>query len=149
MRAPARRRRRAAVALCAAGAALVAACTPTAQSAPAGPAERVEVFTWWASGSEKLAFDAVTSAFASQHPDIRFVDAAVGGGAGSTAKDLLWSRLATGQPPDTFQVHGGAGLQDHVRSHDLRPLDDLARELGLGVALAPEIAALVTVDGVK
>ena len=46
----------------------------------------VEVFTWWAAGSEKAGLDALVSVFDEQHPDYTFVNGAVAGGAGSAAK---------------------------------------------------------------
>src|SRR5665647_3109256 len=70
----------------------------------------VEVFTWWAAGSEKLGLDALVGGFKTQHPDYTFVNGAVAGGAGSAAKDLLQSRLQAGDPPDTFQAHAGKEL---------------------------------------
>ncbi len=75
-----------------------------------GGVNRVEVFTWWASGSEKLGLDAMVEVFNEQHPDIEFVNGAVAGGAGSAAKDLLQSRLQANDPPDTFQGHAGEEL---------------------------------------
>src|SRR5665647_1734971 len=39
----------------------------------------VEVFTWWAAGSEKLGLDALVGVFKTQHPDYTFVNGAVAG----------------------------------------------------------------------
>lgn len=134
-----------------AGALLVctlAACGPaTPEVTPEPVADEVEVFTWWASGTEKLALDAAAAVFAEQHPQTVFADAAIGGGAGSAAKDLLWSRLAAGDPPDTFQVHGGAELAEHVANHDLRPLDDVLDEIGLAAVLPAAVLDSIRVDG--
>ena len=125
----------------------LAACS--AAPAPAEPAEqRVEVFTWWASGSEKLALDALVRVFAEQHPQTRFVDAAVAGGAGSAAKDVLASRLANDDPPDTFQVHGGAELAEHVAAGRLTDLEDLFADLDLAADLPDAVLDAVSVDGV-
>ncbi|WP_250445624.1 ABC transporter substrate-binding protein [Actinotalea sp. C106] len=129
--------------------ALLAACSPGGDTTPTAAGQpHVEVFTWWASGSEKLALDALSSTFAEQHPGIRFDDAGVAGGAGSAAKDVLDSRMAAGDPPDTFQVHGGAELADHVAAHDLRPLDDVAADLGLAAVVPQTVLAATQVDGV-
>ncbi|MBO1752242.1 carbohydrate ABC transporter substrate-binding protein [Actinotalea sp. BY-33] len=129
--------------------ALLAACSPGGDATPSAPVEpHVEVFTWWASGSEKLALDALSSTFAEQHPGVRFDDAGVAGGAGSAAKDVLDSRMAAGDPPDTFQVHGGAELADHVAAHDLRPLDDVVADLDLASVVPETVLAATQVDGV-
>ena len=49
----------------------------------------VEVFTWWASGSEKSGLDALVKVFDEQHPSLNFVNGSVLGGAGSNARDVL------------------------------------------------------------
>src|SRR5699024_1022877 len=77
---------------------------------------KVEVFTWWAAGTEKDALEALVDVFDEQHPDIEFVNGAVAGGAGSAAKDLLQTRLQAGEPPDTFQAHAGMELQDYINA---------------------------------
>ncbi|MBL0885904.1 carbohydrate ABC transporter substrate-binding protein, partial [Myceligenerans sp. I2] len=68
-------------------------------STAGGGADQVEVFTWWAAGSEKAGLDALVGVFNEQHPDIEFVNGAVAGGAGSAAKDLLQTRLQAQDPP--------------------------------------------------
>ncbi|MCV2395446.1 ABC transporter substrate-binding protein [Actinotalea sp. M2MS4P-6] len=137
-----------------AAAAVTALLATAACSAPAAPAEpeptsgtEVEVFTWWASGQEKLALDTLVQAFRAEHPEVTYVDAAVAGGAGSLAKDVLASRLANGDPPDTFQVHGGAELAAHVAAGDVAPLTSLVDGTGLAEALGPQVRDLVSVDG--
>ena len=44
-----------------------------------GGGESVEVFTWWAQGSEKAGLDALVEVFNEQHPDVEFVNGAVAG----------------------------------------------------------------------
>ncbi len=132
------------VTLVAASAALVA-CAAPADPAPE-PADQVEVFGWWASGVEKLAMDALVSQFRADHPDVTYVDGTVAGGAGSVAKDLLASRLANDDPPDVFQVHGGAELASLVQSGEVAPVTALFAD-GLTDALAPFVRDSVSVDG--
>ncbi|HWS57463.1 MAG TPA: ABC transporter substrate-binding protein [Actinotalea sp.] len=122
------------------------ACAPTPEPTAATTAS-VEVFSWWASGSEKLALDTLVGVFGRQYPQTRYVDAAVAGGAGSAAKDVLDSRLSHDDPPDTFQVHGGAELADHVSAGALTDLDALFTELGLDRSLTPEVLDQVSIDG--
>ncbi len=125
---------------------LLAACG-SPEAPPTSTGTQVEVLTWWASGPEKLAMDTLVQRFRADHPDITFVDAAVAGGAGSLAKDVLASRLADGDPPDAFQVHGGAELAAHVAAGDLAPLTDLADDLRLPDGLDPDVLSMVSVDG--
>ena len=98
----------------------LAACSSgdSGDDTTSGNGEEVEVFTWWASGSEKLGLDALVSVFDVQHPDIEFVNGAVAGGAGSAAKDLLPVPPA-GQRP-AGHVPGPRGRRAD-RLHQRRP----------------------------
>ncbi len=96
-----------------------------------GGGGEVEVFTWWAAGSEKAGLDALVGVFEEQHPDFTFVNGAVAGGAGSAAKDLLQTRLQAQDPPDTFQAHAGAELQDYIDAAQIEDVSDLYDEFGL------------------
>lgn len=126
----------------------LAACAAPAAPAPTPTGQQVEVVTWWASGAEKLAMDVLVQRFRAEHPDVTYVDGSVVGGAGSVAKDVLGSRLANGDPPDTFQVHGGAELAAHVEAGQVQPLTDLYDRLGLADVLPPAVLDLVSVQGV-
>ncbi|SDS06831.1 carbohydrate ABC transporter substrate-binding protein, CUT1 family [Paraoerskovia marina] len=110
-------------------------------------AGEVEVFTWWAAGSEKAGLDALVGVFNEQHPDTEFINGAVAGGAGSAAKDLLQSRLQTNDPPDTFQAHAGAELQDYISAGQIEDVSDLYDEFGLTEAFPADLVDRLTVDG--
>ncbi len=112
-----------------------------------GGADEVEVFTWWAAGSEKAGLDALVEVFGEQHPDTEFVNGAVAGGAGSAAKDLLQSRLQQGDPPDTFQAHAGAEIQDYIDAAQVEDVSDLYDEFGLTDAFPADLVDRLTVDG--
>ena len=107
----------------------------------------VEVFTWWAAGSELTGLQALEEVFAEQHPDFTFVNGAVAGGAGSAAKDLLQTRLQAGDPPDTFQAHAGAELQDYIDAGQIEDVSDLYEEFGLTDVFPQDLIDLLTVDG--
>ncbi len=107
----------------------------------------VEVFTWWASGSEKLGLDALVKVFDDQHPDIEFINGAVAGGAGSAAKDLLQSNLQNNNPPDTFQAHAGAELTDYINAGQLQDVSNLFDEFDLRDAFPADLIDRLTVDG--
>jgi glucose/mannose transport system substrate-binding protein len=112
-----------------------------------GSGGKVEVFTWWASGSEKLGLDALVGVFNTQNPDIEFVNGAVAGGAGSAAKDLLQSRLQANDPPDTFQAHAGAELTDYINAGQVEDISSLYDEFGLRDAFPADLVDRLTVDG--
>lgn len=109
--------------------------------------KKVEVFTWWAAGTELDALEALVGVFDEQHPDIKFVNGAVAGGAGSAAKDLLQTRLQAGEPPDTFQAHAGMELQDYINAGQIQDISDLYDEFGLRDAFPDQLIDLLTVDG--
>ncbi|MFE5336681.1 ABC transporter substrate-binding protein [Isoptericola sp. NPDC056573] len=144
--------RTSAVAAVAAVAALaLAACgsnggEPESGGSGSGGADEVEVFTWWAAGSEKAGLDALVKVFDEQHPDVTFVNGAVAGGAGSQAKDLLQTRLQAQDPPDTFQAHAGAELQDYIDAAQIEPVSDLYDEFGLTDAFPPDLVDRLKAD---
>jgi len=112
-----------------------------------GAASEVEVFTWWAAGSEKVGLDALVGVFNEQHPDVKFINGAVAGGAGSAAKDLLQSRLQAGDPPDTFQAHAGMELQDYIDAGQVEDISGLYDDFGLRDAFPADLVDRLTVDG--
>ena len=85
--------------------ALGAACP-----APAAGNKQLEVFSWWTSGGEAVALEALFKVYKHKNPDVEVLNAAVTGGGGSAARPVLQTRLAAGNPPDTWQVHPGHEL---------------------------------------
>lgn len=79
------------------------ACGATGGDDKAAGGSEVDVVTWWSAGSEKEGLAALQKVFEEQNPDIKFVNAAVSGGAGSQAKQKLAADLAAKNPPDTYQ----------------------------------------------
>jgi glucose/mannose transport system substrate-binding protein len=116
-------------------------------SGSGGSSSEVEVFTWWAAGSEKAGLDAMVGVFNSQHPDIKFVNGAVAGGAGSAAKDLLQSRLQASDPPDTFQAHAGLELMDYINAAQLEDVSGLYDEFDLHLAFPADLVDRLTHNG--
>ena len=107
----------------------------------------VEVFTWWAAGSELTGLQALEGVFAEQHPDFTFVNGAVAGGAGSAAKDLLQSRLQAGDSPDTFQAHAGKELTDYIDAGQIEDVSALYDEFKIRDVFPADLLTLLTVDG--
>lgn len=124
----------------------LAACAPGSGIDPDDP-DQVEVFTWWTTGTEKVGLDALVGVFAEHYPDIRFVNAAVAGGAGSNAKIALAQRLADGDPPDTFQAHAGAELTDYIEAGQLRDLSGFYAANELDDVFPETLIDRLTVDG--
>ncbi|WP_298861518.1 ABC transporter substrate-binding protein [Microbacterium sp.] len=110
-------------------------------------ASQVEVFTWWASGSEKTGLDALVKVFNEQYPKTKFVNAAVAGGAGSNAKNALASRLKANNPPDSFQAHAGAELTDYIEANKIEDLSSFYKDNGLNDVFPKTLLDRLTVDG--
>lgn len=148
-----------------AGSALLAACVAPAAApgaapaagAPAAPAEAaatsenaLEIFSWWTSGGEVEALNALYAIFSEKYPDVEIQNAALAGGAGQggNMKALLETRMMGGQPPDSFQVHLGRELIDsHVIPGRMEPLDWLYEEEGLNEVFPQELIDIASYDG--
>ncbi|HEU0040738.1 MAG TPA: ABC transporter substrate-binding protein [Jiangellaceae bacterium] len=126
---------------------VLAACGGDSDDGGSETSADVEVFTWWAEGSEKAGLDAMVGVFEEQHPDFSFVNGAVAGGAGSNAKNVLASRLQTNDPPDTFQAHAGAELTDYITANQLEDISSLYDENGWNDVFPADLLDLLTVDG--
>jgi glucose/mannose transport system substrate-binding protein len=92
----------------------------------------LEVFSWWTGGGEAAGLTKVIGIWNRENPNIKFVNSAVAGGAGTNAQAVLAQRLAANDPPDSFQGHAGAELQDYIKAGDLEPIDFLYRQAGFG-----------------
>ena len=73
---------------------------------------KLEVFSWWTSGGEAAALDALFKVYKKQNPGVEIINATVAGGAGFAARPVLQTRLAGGKPPDSWQTHPGRELLD-------------------------------------
>lgn len=107
----------------------------------------LEVFTWWSEGGEKAGLDQLVKTFEKACPDTSFVNGVVSGGAGANAKQILASRLQTGDPPDTFQAHAGAELADYIGAGQIENLSTLYRQWRLVDAFPQGLIDSLTVQG--
>lgn len=83
-------------------------------SAAAADQKRLEVFSWWTSGSESAALKAMIDGYLKTSPGIDVVNGAVAGGGGGNAQAVLQTRLQGGDPPDIWQTHPGAAIQQYT-----------------------------------
>jgi glucose/mannose transport system substrate-binding protein len=154
---------------------LLAACSPAATSAPASgqpPASAaqptsgatqgagnaspsttaltgtLEIFSWWTSGGEAAALDALIATYKKRAPGVEVVNAAIAGGGGSAAQPVLQARLAGGDPPDAFPFHPGAELSGkYVEPGYLVPQTDLYKSEGWFNVIPKGLTDLLTVNG--
>ncbi|MBS4197168.1 carbohydrate ABC transporter substrate-binding protein [Bacillus sp. FJAT-49870] len=108
----------------------------------------LEIFSWWTGAGEEEGLLALIDVFNEKHPEIEVINAAVAGGAGTNAKAVLVSRMQGGDPPSTFQVHGGAELNESwVAAGKMTPLNDFFDAEGLNDKFPQELIDLVSKDG--
>ncbi|MCS7054644.1 MAG: ABC transporter substrate-binding protein [Thermoflexales bacterium] len=146
----------------AAGAALAACAAPpaTAPAAPAAPAEskpaeqpaaggggKLEIFSWWTNGGEADGLNAMFEVFLSKNPGVEIVNATVAGGAGTNAKAVLQTRLAGGQPPDSWQVHAGRETLSYVNAGQLEPLTQFFTEQGFDKVMPQFLLDQLKING--
>src|ERR687888_945997 len=95
-------------------------------------AGQLEVFSWWTGGGEAHGLAALIKIWNKQHPTTPFKNETVAGGAGSNAKAVLAQRLAAKKPPDSFQGHAGAELQDYIKAGQVEPIDFIYKQNKFG-----------------
>lgn len=117
-------------------------------SESSGDGGTLEIFSWWTGAGEEDGLLALIELFESKHPDITVENAAVAGGAGTNAKAVLAARMQGNDPPSTFQVHGGAELNESwVEAEMMEPLNDFYEEYDLMDKFPEELIELVSKDG--
>jgi glucose/mannose transport system substrate-binding protein len=101
---------------------------------------KLEVFSWWTSGGEAAALNALFDVYKKQEPSVEIVNASVAGGGGSAARPVLQTRLAGGAPPDTWQTHPGWELfGQYVEPGFCEPITDLYKSNGWDTAFPKEL----------
>ncbi|WP_066310818.1 ABC transporter substrate-binding protein [Bacillus sp. FJAT-29814] len=109
---------------------------------------KLDIFSWWTGAGEEDGLKALIELFKEKHPDVKIENAAVAGGAGTNAKAVLASRMQGNDPPATFQVHGGAELNEGwVAAGKMETLDDLYEKEGWKDKFPKDLIDLVSKDG--
>jgi glucose/mannose transport system substrate-binding protein len=124
----------------------VSACGTDEPTSAQTTTDRLEVVSWWTSGSEAPALGALLAAFRQQHPDVEAVNAAVAGGAGSKAIVALAKRLQQNDPPDVWQTFAGQSVQGYARRGAVRDLSSIFSG-GLRSAMQPTIMSSLNRNG--
>lgn len=124
------------------------ACSSDSSSGKKDKDAKLDIFSWWTGAGEEDGLKALLALFEEKYPDVPIENAAVAGGAGTNAKAVLASRMNGGDPPATFQVHGGAELNDGwVAADKMEPINDLYDEQGWGDKFPKDLIDLVSKDG--
>lgn len=113
---------------------------------------QVEIFSWWTSGGERDALDALLEVHEARVPDASVRNSALE--HRDRAREMLVRRLAQGTPPELFQAIAGEDLMGWVRKNGIddddscvESLTDLADGAGLTGVFAPEVLDAATLDG--
>ncbi|MGJ9382098.1 ABC transporter substrate-binding protein [Salipaludibacillus sp. CF4.18] len=107
----------------------------------------LEIFSWWTGAGEEDGLLELISLFEEKQPGVSVINAAVAGGAGTNAQAVLASRMQANDPPETFQVHGGAGLNESwVAADMMEPLNDLYEQEGWMDVFPEGLIDMVSVD---
>lgn len=115
-------------------------------SAPAS--NKVDIFSWWTGVASSKALNSFFTAYEAKYPNIKVVNDAVSGGAGSNAKAVLATRMNDNKPPSTFQVHVGNGsLKSYVQAGQLSPLNSLFKQEGWYQVYPKSLLNLATFNG--
>ena len=113
----------------------------------AGISGKIEVFSWWTSGSESAALNTILSTLHKANPSLKIVNAAVAGGAGTNAKQVLATRLAAGDTPETWQTHPGGDLKGYVDQKVVSDITSLYKANGWNKVVPKALVDSLTYNG--
>jgi glucose/mannose transport system substrate-binding protein len=139
-------RRRAAAAV-AALALTLGACGGDSPTSATTSTKQLEVVSWWTSGSEAKALDALFTAFGKSNTGVDVVNGAVAGGAGSKAIVELAKRLQRDDPPDVWQTFAGKSVQGYASRGVVRSVAPVFEREDLRARMNPTILGSVMRDG--
>lgn len=107
---------------------------------------QVEVFSWWTGPGEEEGLNAMIELFKKENPGVEFTNAAVAGGAGTQAQQVLDTRLQSNNPPDSFQAHAGQELASYIRDGKVEDLTFLYDREGWRDKFNKGLMERITVD---
>jgi glucose/mannose transport system substrate-binding protein len=110
-------------------------------------ANQLEVFSWWTGGGEAHGLQALIKIWNKNHKGTPFKNETVAGGAGTNAKAVLAQRLAAKKPPDSFQGHAGAELQDYIKAGQLEPIDFIYKKAKFDKVMPKQLIDQITYKG--
>jgi glucose/mannose transport system substrate-binding protein len=111
------------------------------------PQAQLAVFSWWTGGGEAHGLQKLIKIWNRQHPEAKFKNETVAGGAGSNAKAVLQQRLQAGKPPDSFQGHAGAELLGYIKAGQVEPVDSVYAQYGLRKVFPAGLIKQITYKG--
>lgn len=125
----------------------LAACGGDSPTSATKDTKQLEVVSWWTSGSEAAALDALFAAFRESNPGVDALNGAVAGGAGSKAIVELARRLQDDDPPDVWQTFNGKSVQGYASRDFIRSVTSVFERGDLRARMHPTILRSVMRDG--
>jgi glucose/mannose transport system substrate-binding protein len=126
---------------------LLAACGGTPGTASGGATTSLEVLSWWTSGSERAALNVLFDDFRNANPGVDIRNVAIAGGGGSNAHVVLANRLLSGDPPDVWQTHPGASLNQYINAGLVADVSPVYQRDQLSSAIPGQMLEGVSRDG--
>lgn len=126
---------------------ILVACTPGDRGDFTQKTGKLEVVSWWTSGSESKALAALFDAFAKAEPGVRVESAAIQGGAGSNVQIALAKRLRDNDPPDLWQTFAGASLRAYAQDERIADVSAVFEKDGLAQAIPTAVLDALTWNG--
>ena len=108
---------------------------------------QVDVFSWWASPGGYSGLAAMAQVLGQMYPNVTFSNSAQET-KGSDPATVLESRLAKGNPPDSWQAYAGQEtIANYVPSGQIQSLDGFYQSTGLGQVLPAAFLPLISQGG--
>src|SRR3989475_4677677 len=110
-----------------------------------GASKQLEIFSWWTAGGEADGLAEMFKIYTGKSPDVKIVNSAVAGGAGTNAKAVLATRMQGGKPPDSFQVHAGQELiSTWVKADKMEPITSIWKSEGWDSTIPNDLKTIVS-----
>jgi len=109
--------------------------------------KKVEVFSWWSGPGEGEGLAALIEDFKKQNPGVEFLNAAVAGGSGTQARQVLTTRLLNNDPPDSYQLHAGQEAASDIKADKLEDITYLYQAGGWNSQFPKGLLDKLTIDG--
>lgn len=109
--------------------------------------KKVEVFSWWSGPGEGEGLAALIDDFKKQNPGVEFINAAVAGGSGTQARQVLTTRLLNNDPPDSYQLHAGQEAASDIKADKLEDITYLYQAGGWNAQFPKGLLDKLTIDG--
>lgn len=126
---------------------LLSNCGGSAPTASTGTTRDLEILSWWTSGSERAALNVLFDDFRTAQPGVEIRNAAVAGGGGSNAHVVLANRLLAGNPPDVWQTHPGASINEYIEAGQIADVSSIYRRDNLPSAIQEDMRKAISMDG--